>query len=226
MNIYMLVEGRRTEKRVYKSWFSTVLPSLQVVNRLEDLAGQSLFLLSGNGYPSYRDRIIRSLQDITRHGRVDLFVVCVDAENMSRHEKLTELAEIASSAPPFAKTRFVVHDCCIETWLLGNQKVVSRNPQSEELRQFLRHFDVTSEDPEAMPLMKDFRTRAQHHYSYLRAAFRERGLAYTKTNPGCACDASYFREIAKRCAQDGHISSLSTLLEVLGEIGTELGVAN
>ncbi|MDX2054555.1 MAG: hypothetical protein SFV15_19295 [Polyangiaceae bacterium] len=220
-NIYALVEGKRTEKELYRAWLRAALPKLEVVGRPEDLGGNSLFLVSGNGYPSYKQRIIQSLQDIAQHGAIDAFLVCVDSEEMSRDEKLEELQTILKSAQPFPRTKLVVHDCCIETWLLAHRKIVSRTPQESQLGKFVAHFDVTHLDPEKMPLLPEFRVRAQHHFAYLKASFRERGLSYTKAHPGCACDAKYFEELARRCTNTGHISSFRVLLDVLAELGAE-----
>jgi hypothetical protein len=221
VNVYVLVEGRRTEKALYRAWLTSVMPQLRVVDRPEDLAGNSLFILSGNGYPSYKNHIIRSLEDVTRHGNIAALLICVDSEEMSRSEKLGELTGILAKGPPFSGTKLVVHDCCIETWLLGNRKIVCRAPNDELLRMHLKHFDVITGDPESMPPMNGFRVRAHQHLEYLRAVFRERSLVYTKANPGAACDLSYFEELARRCSSTGHMTSFAAFLDVLHEIGAE-----
>ncbi|NJL28643.1 MAG: hypothetical protein HC897_12515 [Thermoanaerobaculia bacterium] len=221
MNLYVLVEGRRTEKAIYRSWLCHCFPKLQVVDVPEGLRGNSLYIIHGGGYPQYEERIIDSLVDIRKHGEIQWFLICVDSEEMSREEKLTELEELIDQELAFSGTRFVIQHCCIETWLLGNQKIFKRNPQSARLRGFIKHFDVSQDDPELMPALPGYATRAQFHLEYLREVFRERNLAYTKSQPGSACEKPYFDELVRRCQSRRHIPSFGAFLEILSELGLD-----
>jgi hypothetical protein len=219
VNLYVLVEGQKTEKRIYESWFTACLPGLRVVSRIEDLTGDSLFVVSGNGYPCYKERIHRSLQDVSRHGGIQAFIICVDAEEMTFEQKTAELSSVLAKGPSFQGTRLIVQDCCIETWLLAHRKMVSRNPQGDDLRRHLSHYDVTQHDPEMMPNMDGYLVRAHHHFAYLKTAFRERLQTYTKANPGCACDVQYLEELVRRHQSAGHIRSFGAFVGVLQELG-------
>lgn len=221
MNVYVLVEGRRTEKAIYRSWLCHCFPQLRVVDALEGLRGNALFIISGYGYPQYHERIRRSLEDIRSHGEVQWFLVCVDSEEMSREEKLAELEALVDGELAFSGIRYVIQHCCIETWLLGNQRIFKRNPQSVRLRDFIGHFDVRQDDPELMPALPGFATRAQLHLEYLREVFRQRNLAYTKSQPGSACEKPYFDELVRRARSRRHIPSFGAFLDILTELGLE-----
>lgn len=36
MNLYLVVEGQRTERRLYRSWLPLLVPGLREVQRIED----------------------------------------------------------------------------------------------------------------------------------------------------------------------------------------------
>jgi hypothetical protein len=52
MNIYFLVEGRRTEKKVYPKWISILLPELSEVKNVFLVRNNNYLVFSGNGFPS------------------------------------------------------------------------------------------------------------------------------------------------------------------------------
>ncbi len=220
MNLYLLVEGRRTERQVYRSWLTHVFPKLREVRRIEDVTDNHFLIVSGYGYPSYMRRITAGARDIEAHGAIDLFLICIDAEENTLEEKLAEVEDVVPSACR-AIARVIVHDCCIESWFLGHRKVVRRQPERPELRRMLDFYDVVEDDPEAMPCMAGYSTRARFHEAYLREVFRERGLAYSKDLPRSVQDRPYLEELVRRRMQTGHLASFGRLLEVWQEMGAE-----
>jgi hypothetical protein len=221
LNLYVLGEGRRTERLVYRSWLGHVLPDLREVHRIEDVVDDHFILRSGGGYPSYMQEIEFAARDITAHGAIEFFLLCIDAEESSAEEKIAEVeAAMPSSCP--ARLLVVVHDCCMETWFLGNRKIVRRQPERPELRHFLDFYNVVKKDPEGMPAMAGYLTRAQFHFDYLREIFRERGLSYSKRMPGDVQSLSYLEELVRRREQTGHLESFAFLLEAWREMGASL----
>lgn len=222
MNVYVLVEGRKTEKIVYRSWFTFLFNQLEKVYRVEDIGSDNFYMLSGGGYPSYRKRIKLSVEDITEHGNIDHFLVCVDAEESTVEEKIEEVSQLATGIEStHTQLHIVVHDCCIETWFLGNKKIVARFPQDPCLRRYKAFYDVVEDDPERMPKFEGFMTRPQFHFAYLRKVFRERRLFYSKQNPVEAKDLTYFRELEKRFRTTDHIQSFGRFLGILRMMGAE-----
>ncbi len=91
MNLYFLVEGERTEKKVYRSWIQYVFPHLSEVFKVEDVLSNHFFMVAGKGYPSYKSRVLEALINISRHDRIDHFIICIDAEEESVDSKEREI---------------------------------------------------------------------------------------------------------------------------------------
>ncbi len=221
MNVYILVEGRRTEKAVYRSWLTSLFDQLKEVQRVEDIKSDQFYILAGNGYPSYRGRIASSVEDIREHGGIDHFLVCIDAEESVVEEKIEEVRQLVIGLQYNTQLHIIVHNCCIETWFLGHRKLVHRSPGGSRLREYIDFYNVVVHDPEKMPKFKEFMTRPQFHFAYLREIFRERRLTYTKRNPAEASSLTYFRELQQRFRETGHIQSFGDLLRVLRTMGAE-----
>jgi hypothetical protein len=52
MNLYFLVEGTQSERKVYPAWLAHILPELQRVQSCDDVNEKNYYLISGEGYPS------------------------------------------------------------------------------------------------------------------------------------------------------------------------------
>ena len=52
MNLYIIVEGRRTEKKVYPEWFNFLIPELNRVNWAFEATHNNYFLFNGNVFHS------------------------------------------------------------------------------------------------------------------------------------------------------------------------------
>lgn len=226
MRLYLLVEGRRTERKLYPAWLSHLLPAMQHLQRFDEIAMHGFYLFSAEGYPSIlRQHLANAVKDIARSGNYDYLVVCLDAEECLCGDREAEVHRaIAEQSLDLGVTRLkvIVQNRCIETWLLGNRRIVSRTPQSTRLNEYLRFYDVRSLDPESMGLHTEFSLHAPFHGSYLKEILRERGLTYSKQNPGHVCNPSYVRELASRIADEpGHLRTLQDLFgfcKMVGEI--------
>jgi hypothetical protein len=208
VNLYFLLEGKRTEKRLYGSWLPHLLPSFSRVDFFDDVESNNYFLFSGEGYPSLLDRHLpNAVQDISQSGRYSHLVVCLDADECTTAEREKEVYHAIACFPKeLERTRpvVVVQNRCIETWLLGNRRVVSRNPQSETLRRYRQFYDVIDNDPELMGIHPDFSLHAPFHHDYLRVVFRERSLRYDKARPGHACERTFLTELQRRVEEAPH----------------------
>ncbi|HWN67247.1 MAG TPA: hypothetical protein VNM90_06380 [Haliangium sp.] len=224
MRWYFVVEGRQTEKKIYKAWLQHAFPSLEAVRRIEDMAEDRYYLIAGNGYPSYLDRIREAVENIRAEpGRFDHLWVCVDSEERTAEACRAEIDDIIAGAVCPVASTVVVQHCCIETWLLGNRKVVKRNPQSEILRELYDHYDVLTRDPEGLPALPPrYPLRAALHEAYLRELFRERNRPYNKHHPSEACDLPYLRELIGRVDETEHLQSLRLLIACWRELGARV----
>jgi hypothetical protein len=211
MNLYFLVEGKRTEKKVYPKWLSYLLPDLKQVKHFDDVKTYNYYLFSSGGYPSILDDLINAVEDINECKKYSFLVVCLDADESTveeRNDEIRRKLEI-ESIKPNAELVIFVQNRCLETWFLGNRKVFSRNPQDKTFKQYCRFYNVSERDPELMPIFPGFNSAAQFHEDYLKRMLREKGIRYTKNNPNDVGEAHYVKELQKRVADcPDHLNSL------------------
>ena len=60
MKAYFVVEGRRTEKKVYTAWLSHLVPELTRLNFCDEATANGYFLISAEGYPRIISKMIPS----------------------------------------------------------------------------------------------------------------------------------------------------------------------
>lgn len=205
------MEGRRTEPAIYSSWLEILLPGHSRVRDLSALrkAENAFIIISGGGYPQYLRLVEQAVGDAEDVG-ADHLMVAVDVEEDQPERVASRIDKCLSGAA--IPTTVVLQNPCIETWLLGNRAFVRRSPQTGDLQRFAKHYDVRMLDPELMPPMAQFPTRAQVAVAYIKAAFRERRVTYSKRRPAPATDRTYLREVIRRF-EDDDIQSFGTLFE-------------
>jgi hypothetical protein len=231
VNLYFLVEGRSTERKVYRAWVATAFPGLREVRSRDDMTDGTFQIVSTDGYPDILMRIDEVVGELVDNPAIDHLFVCLDADDVdvtTRREEITARLDDAVATTrlrdvnPTARLHPIVQDCCIETWFLGHRKMMKASPEDPELRRYWQSFDVRTTDPERLP-NHGAPTRAAHHLRYLVAMFRERPPAsYGKTHPGPVLDGAYLRELASRVAATGHLQSLRALLDVWRGLGAQL----
>jgi hypothetical protein len=219
MNLYFLVEGRRTERKVYRAWLGYIFPYLSEVDKIEDIKCNNFYMFTGYGYPSYKKRIIEALENINQLGTIDHFFICIDTEEQSIEAKRTEIMGIISDGKTFRNCHIILQNCCIETWFLGHQGMLKRNPTNEILRGFKKFYDVSIDDPENMEHPSDYEYRAHFHLDYLKKMLDERGLKYTKLNPGCVLERHYLDALIKRTTKKNHIQTFGSLIKLWKALG-------
>lgn len=225
MNIYIVVEGDISEKTVYKEWIPFVNSSLSSVNTITDVTKDNFFIVSGGGYPNYFEVIENGIVDIssivTDDGNLlfDRLVISVDSEDYTMREKSDELEQHIKAILKREKLkidyRLIIQHFCLETWLLGNKRIVGNSIQDPRLKKYIKHFNVSTRDPEhLMPLPQDTSTRAQHAELYLRLLLQEkyRNLTYQKSRPHVVSKQSYFKQLNRRFHDTNHIASFESFL--------------
>lgn len=237
MNLLFLVEGKRTEPKIYKAWLSHLFPNLNFVLRPEDMTTNSCRIIGGNGYPNMissskinggsPSRLKACLLDIKNFNNVDYFFICLDSEEYTYQARFDEILFKLDSEKvriglqnQATKFHIIIQHCCMETWALGNAELPTEyTPQnnSTNLSLFQAHYDVLVNDPELMidcPLNYSYSTKAQFHESYLKAYLQEFGLFYSKKRPKIIGEKNYLDALIKRCMATNHLSSLKYLLDI------------
>lgn len=215
MNYHVVVEGNISEKEIYKAWIPFVNPNLSYVDHISLITENNFSILSGGGFPNYFSIIESAIEDVNSYPNIDKFIIAVDSEDFSYDQKSEELLSFISSFKCSAKIKIIIQHFCIETWALGNQKIIKPNPQSVKLIEYKKLFNIRSEDPELLPSnQKEELNRAQFAEKYLRHALNDkyRNLSYTKSNPKVLLHPKYFRRIKQRFEKTGHINSFNDFL--------------
>lgn len=184
MNLYFLVEGKRTEKKVYPAWLSHLVPSLRKVDFLEEIDVNSYCIFSGEGYPSLIGVHFRNaVQDYRQSGKLDRLVVCLDVDQSTPNMRSKEVFDVARSLEfPLEQLRVITQESCIESWFLGNRKAVASSPQSAELSDYVQFYNVRRDDPESMGTFSRFNSRSNFHSRFFSFGCSREGLPIYQTS--------------------------------------------
>ena len=225
MNLYIIVEGVRTEPMVYTAWLSLLAPQLQKVDDARKVQTNNYYLFSAGGIPSIYSHISNAVADINDinsggKGHYDYLMVCLDTEG----DALTQLEkrineQLTKDKRELKDAQLVLFEqnICMETWFLGNRNVFKSNPQEEEFIRYISHYNVRDNDPELMGNIENgnFSTTAQFHCRYLQVMFKERNMKYSKARPTAVCEKSYLDQLIKRHEETKHIPSFGRWLNFI-----------
>jgi hypothetical protein len=224
MNIYFLVEGKRTEMKVYPKWLSYLVPELQRSVNFNTVTKNSYFIFSGNGFPSLLDNHLRNcIMDINNAGNYDYFVICLDADEQNVEACKQEIFDFIAKEKISlnAKTQFeiIVQNKCLETWFLANTKIFKKNPNSYFLRECVEFYNVKENDPEFMGKLPDFEgSISVFHASYLQELLAERNVTYSKKNPQGVAEEYFLRQLILRNKKTKHIQSFQYFIQFCKQI--------
>jgi hypothetical protein len=150
MNLYFLLEGRRTEFQVYPEWLRFLLPDLRRIYRPAAAEKNNYYMISGMGYPSLLNYLKTSADEVNEIGKYDYLVICVDAEEETIAHRVWEIWNFVekNNVKISCKLKILVQNHCIETWFLGNRHIFTRNPNSKILSEYIKYYNVEHQDPE------------------------------------------------------------------------------
>jgi hypothetical protein len=223
MNLYFLVEGKRTERKVYPAWLAYLLPELKQVKSYDEVKKNNYYLFSAEGYPSIIDvHLPNAIADIQQQGNYNYLVVCLDAEENTVSEIEQEIYDFLNAEKiqmGNIKLVLIIQNRCFETWFLGNRKIYSRQPQDSPLLDYTRYYDISVNCPELMGKYQDFNTHAQFHEAYLKELFRAKNINYSKKNPGDVLKPYYIEELLTRIrVHNQHLPSFKNFIDFCNAI--------
>jgi len=224
MNLYFLVEGKRTESKVYPIWLSVLVPGLERVYDAFEIKNNQYYLFNGGGYPNILEDMVKAIREINDIEKYDYFVVCLDADDFSVEERVEEINNRIENENLSLKAQLVliVQNRCFETWFLGNSKVYSRNPTGEFL-EYSRFYDVSENDPELMGKVEDFEESvSKFHEKYLEKMLAERNIRYTKARPYAVCEPTYIEQLKRRVKDTSHLNTLKSFFAFCERLKKEM----
>ncbi len=222
MNLYFILEGDKTEVILYPQWIEYVLTNYSEVNFENEATENSYYIFSGGGIPSIYNHTVNAIKNINDNPIYDKLIICLDGEEIGVEARLDEIKSYIDKSGvkliESCEIHFVVQNICIETWFLGNRKIVKKIPEGLKLREFIKHYDITENDPELMNKIDSYRNKAHFHYSYFREILKEHNLTYRKSKPTVVMEKTYFQQLEKRTDDTEHIPTFKQLLDLLYSI--------
>lgn len=210
MNIYFLVEGRRTEIKIYPKWLSYLLPELIEIDDFYDVSENNYYIFSGGGIPNIYNHLKNAIQDVNEVDKYDYFILILDAEEFSVQDRKDEIEQkinkLAFQGIYLKSTTFatIVQNRCIETWFLGNDTLIDNdtlinNGQAKKnlINEYINYYDISTNNPEQMGKYT-FNTHAQFHKKYLREILKSKGMRYSEGNIKDVGTKKYFDCICNR----------------------------
>lgn len=232
MNLYFLIEGEKTEKKLYHHWLNYFLPSFTKAETISEVNKFNFLMISGCGIPSIYNHVVNAVKDICSNPKFNKLIVCLDGEEIGptrrRNELLDFLKKENVSLPNNCQLEIVVQDVCIETWFLGISSLIKQNPTNTNLVSYMRHYDVKNRDPEFLPNLNNssvFNTKAQFHVDYFKAILKEHNdpkLVYSKRNPSVVLEESFIIELQARTINTNHLGNLKRFFELIESIKSEI----
>jgi hypothetical protein len=226
MNIYFLVEGRSTEKKLYTAWLNYLIPELQRVNFYDQIAQNNYYIISGKGYPSILEEgIPNAIDKIQEVPKYNYLVICLDAEEDTVEEREKYVNDFITkniTIPAQLEIVIIIQNRCIETWLLGNRKIFnSKQPLQGLLADYVQYYDVSQNDPELMGKFKQ-KNHADFHLVYLQEIFRAKNLSYSKKFPGETQEEYYLQQLIKRIDETEHLKTFQKFINFCDNIRQNL----
>lgn len=218
MNLLFVVEGKNTEKKLYKKWITYINPNMVYVESILDLNQNNFTIISGGGLPRYYKIIKNAFEDIRSLNNVKYIFICVDSEEKEYAYKKDEMNNfINNECCEINSTKFViVQHHCIETWLMGNKNIDISKTTNKELIIYKNYYNVNLLDPEGLKSF-DGSLIADFTLKYLKLMLSECGLFYNKHNVSNVDNREYFNKIVERFNNDKHINSFGYFLMSLKE---------
>ena len=220
MNLYFLLEGKRTEPRIYPKWFEFLLPSYARIKDPYSVESNQYYMISGMGFPSLlHNHLKNSIDEVNEIDKYDYLVIVLDSEEENVEFRINEVNKFIenNNLELNCRLKIIVQHRCIETWLLGNKKVFARQPSSTVLVKYIQHYNVYENDPENCHKYEIFSTTADFHLSYLKLMLKERNISYTKKYPRDTAEVYYLEQLINR-TKNGHIKSFKDLMNFCEKI--------
>jgi len=234
LNLYFLVEGKKTEPLVYPQWLKYLLPDFNQVSFACDVANgkNNYYLVSGLGMPRLLDiQLPESINEINELGNFDFLILIVDADDMTIEERINEIRQyirdekIVLNAK--CKLQIIAQKYCMETWFLGNRKVYPRNTDNLDFINHAQHYDVSQNDPEFMVKPNSLAgSTSIYHELYLRKMLAAKNINYSKSNPKEVGEKYYLEELNKRVNETPHLSSLKNFFSFCKSISIQQAVTH
>jgi hypothetical protein len=227
MNIYFLVEGRRTEKKLYPKWIEHLIPGLTKVDYHDQVKENNYYIVSGYGFPGViREGLDNAIDKISEVGKYNYLVICFDADESTvcqMEELVKNNLQEKNVNLGDTKVQIIIQKRCIETWFLGNREIFdSSQIWNSLLRDYMDYYDVSRSDPE---LMGNFGmiNHSTFHAEYLTKILNSKGISYTKKFPRGVIEKEYLKQLQQRVNDESeHLKSFQIFLDFCAKVNDSI----
>jgi len=211
LNLYFLVEGRRTEKKVYPKLLDFLQPNFKKIHFVDDVKENNYYLISGEGYPNIFDKALpNAIKEVEENGKFDYLIFVLDTDN---NPEIRNRIEVTKKNTKLNRCQFhiIEQEICIETWFLGNRAVYPKD--NNDFLDFEQFYNVATQDPELMSRPTNFTgSLPDYHHDYLKKMLAINRISYTKKSVGGVTNPEYLTELQKRIIETPHLSSLKNFI--------------
>lgn len=229
MNLYILVEGKRTEMVVYPAYLSHLLPELQRVKHPFEVEKNSYYIASGFGFPNILGHIENCVRDMDRYRAFDYLLVCLDTDEESVTNRVREIEEFLEKKklwPKHGEIKVICQRKCIETWFLGSS-LHKESMKSHVVARFVKEYDVLHKDPERMKRPHNYPGSVGiYHCHYLIKLYEAVGKVYTKRNPYVVCSKMFLDSLIERTHTTPHLKTFHYFLNFCKHIKEQMEQEN
>ena len=227
MNLYIIVEGRRTEKKVYPAWLTQLVPAIERINWAYQATNNNYFLFNGNGFPALlHNHLKNSIDEVNELGNFNYLVLILDVDESTVEGRIKEVNDFLTENKLEINidTELVIipQNRCIESWFLGNRKIFKSNPKNSELVKYVQFYNVKENDPEQMGIFPNFNTHSQFHADYCTEFLKERNIRYSKNRPNGVIEKDYLESLIQRGNDTSHIQSFKFFTDFCEKVNSEI----
>lgn len=227
MNLYIIVEGKRTEKKVYPKWLEFLIPKINRIDMACDATEKNYYLFSGNGFPALLHNHLRnSIDEVNEINKFKYLVLILDVDESTIEGRILEVNNFIeeNNLSLNGETELIIipQNRCIESWFLGNEKVFKSNPTSTTLVSYINFYNVKSNDPEKMGIFNGFSTHSLFHADYCKEFLNARSIRYTKNFPNGVVDEDYLKSLISRIEKSTDLNSFKGFIDFCEKVNSEL----
>lgn len=231
MNLYFLVEGIGKEMEFYPLWISFLLPQISRVDRYNQVINNNYYIACSYGNSSiYGNKHLKgAIENINEFGNYNYLIICTDGDEVGIDKKREEIYNYLISNKltlTNCQLEIMIQNPCIETWLMGNQKIYPTEILNKGFEKYHLHYNVSIHDPELMEKMIDFRrSKSKFHFNYLVEMVKlPQKIFYSGSKPPQAMlTEQYFTQMQKRITETPtHLPSFQSFLQFCTKINDEI----
>lgn len=223
MNYYFLLEDSKSFIKVLPSWLEHMQFHCTRTSDIQNIVENNYILQSGHGVTQLVTKVLFDTIDtiLKSPQRIDKLVVILDAETLTKQERIDQVWNKISKKYGAKKFDFeiiiLVCDHCFESWLLGKPGLYPASvDESSPFYPYYVHYNIEKDDPEKMLVPNGCNdTIAKYHFHYLHEVLLHNKIRFNKKKPDFVKNSDYFHGLCSRAHTTKHIESFKEFVDFI-----------